>query len=277
MLSISLHLGVITLIEKFRQLLYDHRVRGVNVDDNELLVIHKKILREKPLLHSAFNTFYQDMSKLCDEFLNADGSEIELGTGSGFFKSIRPSLVTSDVRKAPYIDLELDAQNMKLEDNSVRVFFAVNVFHHISNPHKFFAEIIRVLNSGGGCILIEPHGGFASSIIHTYLHSDEHFDKDASDWITEKIRGPLSGANQALAHIVFKRDIKKFIELYGDKLRVVYCGYEKNALRYLFSGGLNFRQLLPSFMNKPLIFLERLLGPLCKHWSLHQVIVLRKL
>lgn len=264
------------MIKQLRQWLYEPRVRGVNVDDNSLLGIHSTILREKQLLRSAFETFYHDMARLCDRFLSVEGLEIELGTGAGFFKNLRPTLITSDVRKGPHIDMELDAQAMTLADNSVRCVYAVNVFHHLPDPELFFAELVRVLRAEGGCILIEPHGGFASALLHRHLHSDEHFDPNAPGWRTTHIGGPLSGANQAMAYIVFQRDFARFEALHGAQLEIVYQGYELNALRYLLSGGLNFRQLLPSFMTFPLALIEKLARPLARYWSLHQVIVIRK-
>lgn len=264
------------MIKKLRQWLYEPRVRGVDVDDNRLLDVHSAILREKKLLRSAFETFYRDMASLCDRFLSAAGTEVELGTGAGFFKELRPALITSDVRKGPHIDMELDAQAMALADNSVRCVYAINVFHHLPDPELFFAELTRVLRPGGGCILIEPHGGYASALLHRHLHSDEHFDTGAQGWRTAHIGGPLSGANQAMAHIVFQRDVARFEAMYGNKLEIVHRGYELNALRYLLSGGLNFRQLLPSFMTYPLAVIEKLLSPLARFWSLHQVIVIRK-
>ena len=112
--------------------------------------------------------------------------------------------------------------------------------------------------------------------MHRNLHADEHFNPDAVGWETENIGGPLSGANQALSDIVFRRDKNIFDSRYGESLEVVYQGYVLNAFRYLLSGGLNFRQFAPSFLELPLRKLESLLKPLEKYWTLHQVIVIRK-
>lgn len=264
------------ILHRLRQWMYEPEVRGVDVDDNGLLAIQASVLRKKRLLRSAFETFYRDMISLCDRHLSAPGLEVELGTGAGFFKSMRPGLLTSDIRKGPGIDMELDAQAMALQDGAVRCIYAINVFHHLPDPERFFEELIRVLHPGGGCILIEPHGGLASALLHKSLHSDEHFDQAAQDWRTAEIGGPLSGANQALADIVFRRDLKHFEELYGSRLEIVHRGYELNALRYLLSGGVNFRQFAPSFIGRPLAWLERIGGPLARYWSLHQVIVIRR-
>jgi SAM-dependent methyltransferase len=259
-----------------RYLLHEPEVRGLHVDDNQMLVVHALVVRRKKLLRSAFKTFYIDMAELCDRHLAVPGLEVELGTGAGFFKSLKPSLLTSDVRVGPGIDMELNAQAMALQDSAVRCIYAINVFHHLSDPARFFEELVRVLRPGGGCILIEPHCGFVSAFFHRYLHDDEHFNPAAPGWRTVEIEGPLSGANQALADIVFRRDLHLFEKLYGNQLEIVHRGYELNAFRYLLSGGVNFRQLVPSFMEYPLAWLERLMRPLARAWSLHQIIVIRR-
>ena len=256
--------------------LYEPRVRGIDLDNDRLPDIYAAIMKDKRLLRSAFETFYRDMAALCDRFLSASGIEIELGSGAGFFKNLRPGLVTSDVRKGPNIDLVLDAQNMALPDESVRSIYAINVFHHLTNPDLFFVELCRVLRPGGGCILMEPHSGLWSALLHRHL-SDERFDVTAPSWNNSDIKGPLSeAANQALAHIVFERDLGQFKEKYGDRIEIVHRGYCLNALRYMFSGGLNYRQLLPSACEPILKALESIGRPLARLWTIQGVIVLRR-
>jgi hypothetical protein len=49
-----------------------------------------------------------------------------------------------------------------------------------------------------------------------------------------------------------------------------------NYLKYLFSGGLNFHQLLPDSFNGMIGLSEMLLSPLNRWIALHHVIVIRK-
>jgi len=257
--------------------LIEDEVKNVDVDSPELLKIHRAVLLKKPLLHSAFGVFYKNMGEACDQYFTCSGMEVELGSGSGFFKSTRPGLVSSDIREAEYIDLVLDAQKLDLKDASVRAIYGINVLHHLQDPDQFFEEAYRVLAPGGGFIFIEPHNGFVSALIHKMLHKNEHFDPNMIGWKNYSIKGPLSGANQALPHIIFSRDVKQFEKKYSGRLQLVHQAYINNWLRYFFSGGVNFKQLSPSFMEMPFAFLEKLLSPLSRHLSIHEITVVKKL
>jgi SAM-dependent methyltransferase len=139
----------------FRNFIYEKHVKDVNVNDESLLEIHKNILLKKRLLRSAFETFYTDMTFFCEKYLISSGSELELGSGVGFFKKYKKNLITSDIRKSKNIDLVIDAQNMNIKNSSLRCVYAINVLHHFPEPEKFFLELLRVLRPSGGCILIE--------------------------------------------------------------------------------------------------------------------------
>lgn len=258
-----------------RDLLLEPRIRRGAPDEDALLQVHERIVREKPLLRSAFLTFYTTLSRYCDTCFRVPGAELELGSGAGFFREVRPGLVTSDVRKSARIDRVLDASAMDIPDGSVRCIYAINVFHHLPSPDAFFRECIRVLRCGGGVLLIEPHNGLFSAWLHKRLHTTEFFDPEMPGW-EAPIAGPMAGANQALAHIVFERDRETFEERYGHALEIVDQVYLRNALRYLLSGGINFRSLLPAWMDRPLQGVETVCAPVAKHWSLHKCIILRK-
>jgi SAM-dependent methyltransferase len=265
-----------SLVKKVRSFLYDPRIKNLDVDDPALLDLHNSIINKKIILKSTFNTFYDEMLRCNTRFISGRGIEIELGSGAGFLKKRKPSVVTTDIRDSIYIERKLDAQKMNLNSHSVRCIYAINVFHHLPNPDLFFKELNRVLVAGGGVILIEPHNGFMSAIIHKYLHKDEQFNIYQKDWSNKRIRGPLSGANQALSYIVFKRDKKKFVEKYGKFLEIKHQAYINNGIRYLISGGLNFRQLAPSIFLPLIQLIEWLLSPFARYTSLHQVTVIIK-
>jgi hypothetical protein len=87
--------------------------------------------------------------------------------------------------------------------------------------------------------------------------------------------GPMNGANQALSYIVFSRDRALFTQRY-PQLEIVQEAPLTNYVRYLVSGGLNFRQLAPDFVIPMLKLVEDLLYPLRRQLALHHVIVVRR-
>jgi hypothetical protein len=131
-----------------------------------------------------------------------------------------------------------------------------------------------VLIPGGGAILLEPYYGPFATFLFKRLFRTEGFDKTYPSWETPVV-GPMNGANQALSYIVFIRDRNKY-ERNHSSLRVVHQEIAGNYLKYLISGGLNFRQLLPDAFIGVVGLLEKLISPLNRWVALHHIIVIRK-
>jgi len=66
-----------------------------------------------------------------------------------------------------------------------------------------------------------------------------------------------------------------FIDKY-PQFEVVEQRVIPNYLRYLLSGGLNFRQLMPSFLEPVIRLFEFVLTPLHPVLGLHHCIIIRK-
>jgi SAM-dependent methyltransferase len=171
------------------------------------------------------------------------GIALELGSGAGFIKSVLPDVVTSDVIAYDGIDRVVDATRMPFEDVSLRAIFMMNVFHHIPDVAAFLAEAARCLEPGGRVFILDQHVSWFSSFIFRHAHH-EPFDPDAADWRFETT-GPLSGANGALASIVFRRDRARFERSFPE-LRLER--FEPHTpVRYWLSGGLKPWTLLPGW------------------------------
>lgn len=250
------------------------KVRKIDVDGAGRMSAHRAVLDEKPMLRDVFVEFHHLFQSLSERHLSGTGLLIELGAGVAPMKITYPSVLASDIVPSAGLDCILDAQSMDLEDGAVRAFFCQNCFHHFPEPEKFFMELERVLVDGGGAILIEPHDGPVARFLFARLFSTEGYDRDFPSWNTP-VAGPMNGANQALAHLVFKRDRHLFEERFPG-LEIVLQQPAGNYLRYLLSGGLNFRQLVPDFAVPLVRMLEWVLTPLNGWLALHQVIVLRK-
>jgi SAM-dependent methyltransferase len=252
----------------------DPLLKDMNVDSLNRFELHKNMLLKKRMLREVFMEFHYLFKKLDLRFLNGTGLEVELGAGVSPMRDSYPNILATDVVASPNLDRVINAQEMDLDDKSVRVFYGQNCFHHFPDPERFFMELDRVLVPGGGVILLDPYYGPFASFLYKRLFRTEGFDKKYPSWKTP-LAGPMNGANQALSYIVFVRDRKSF-ELKYPSLKIVHEQRVGNYLKYVLSGGLNFRQLLPDSMIGFINILEKILWPLNKIFSLHHVIVIRK-
>lgn len=263
------------LFKKLRTYFQEPRLIGVNPDSEEMLAIHSKVLYEKPMMRDVFSEFYDTCINLDKEhFSQSKGKRVEIGAGVSFFKKKYPEIISTDIKKAENLDMVLDAQNMPFENNSIRAIYGINCFHHFPNPNLFFKELERVLENGCGCILIDPYYGTIAKRFYKKIFDTETFDMTQKEWVNESL-GFMNGANQALSYIVFKRDIKKFEMLYPN-LEIVIQKPLNNYMRYILSGGLNFRQISPSFFSPIIKVFEFLFIPFNSIFALHHIIVIRK-
>jgi hypothetical protein len=115
-----------------------------------------------------------------------------------------------------------------------------------------------------------------SRILYKRLFSSEAYDCNAPDWHYCAGHDKKSARpNQALSYLVFFRDRARFNTLF-PRLEIVHLRILPNYIRYLLSGGLNFRQVVPSFLIPLLRKLEVALLRLAPILALHHVVVIRK-
>jgi SAM-dependent methyltransferase len=217
------------------------RVQHAIDDPSKYETIRAAIARKPALkaIYKEFYGYYRDCLIRCPEY----GPVVEIGAGAGFASEVVPELILTDLIKYPTIDVVLDATQLPFSAQSVRCFVMLNTFHHIADCGRFLEEASRCLAPGGRLLIIDQHRGFVSRPILRHFHR-EHYDDRAIEWCFDST-GPLSGANGALAWIVFVRDREKF-ERSQPELRVVR--YQPiMPLRYWLSGGLRRWNLLPGF------------------------------
>ncbi|MDB5582190.1 MAG: methyltransferase [Bradyrhizobium sp.] len=255
-------------------LLREPLLDSIDINSTDRLLAHKAILERKPMIRDVFTEIHHLMWSLSREHLTGDGLEIEIGAGVLPMKVSYPSVIATDVVRSNEMDRVMDAQAMDLADSSVRTIFAQHCFHHLSDPTKFLSELMRVLVPGGGAVLVEPYWSPVASVIFKRISPTEYFDMAAPSW-TSTDTGAMSDANQALSYIVFERDKKLYDSLF-PALPVVYQAPLKNYVRYLLSGGLNFRQLIPDALAPAAKIFETLISPLNPLLALHHVLVIRK-
>lgn len=120
--------------------------------------------------------------------------------------------------------------------------------------------------------MIEPWVTSWSTIVCTHFHS-EPYCPTTQDW-SFSATGPLSGANGALPWIVFVRDRESFQSEFPDmaieEIRPLL------PLRYLLSGGVNMRSIMPQFAHEFWVRLERALEPLMDRVAMFAFVSVRR-
>lgn len=213
----------------------------------------QKIINKK----TALRQFYLDMYSRFNHCLKQcpkEGLVLELGSGGGFLKSVLPEVITSDVLAYPGVDQTIDGASLPFPDQSLRAIFMLNVFHHLPNVAAFLMEAQRCLVPKGRLFIIDQHLGWLSKPIYTHLHH-EPINMDTSEWKFDTT-GPLSGANQALAWIVFRRDLHKFKKLYPNLKLLRYAPH--TPIRYWLAGGLKNWSLIPGFLGSWVTVFDRI-------------------
>jgi len=240
-----------------------------DLDDPATTLLHAKIIRRKPFLKKLYIDFYMQFREA------VPGHEksvlVELGSGGGFIKEVIGNVITSDILELPNVDRVFSAVDMPFERGSVDAFFMFDVLHHMTDARAFFKEAVRCLKSSGRIVMIEPANTWWSRFIYKNFHH-EVFDTQAQ-WELEEI-GPVSHGNGAIPWIIFARDREIFEDEFPS-LRIVRIR-NHTPLRYLLSGGLTLRQLVPSFTYPVIKAVEYLLSPANDIFGMFQTIELEK-
>ncbi len=251
--------------------------QDTNLNNEERFIKHKKILENKQMLKSCYTDFYEKILKLEKKYSKKKGTKrIELGSGVGFFKKYDKSIITSDVVYNRFTDKIIDADKLNFKRDSIDSIFGIFCFHHFKNPLNFLKNLENKLKPGGLCILIEPYYGPLASLIYKNVHENEYFDVNEKINFKVKNKTAMKKANQALSYIYFIKNRKKFDKKFS-KLKIYEEYVFNNYLRFLFSGGLNFKKILPDFLTILIKIVEKIFNPFKNIFGIHHLIVIKKI
>lgn len=252
-----------------RRLLAHPLTAGLQLDDLATTDLRKHIIASKPFLKAIYDEWYWMLAQNLPE---GEGAVLELGSGAGYCERFIPSLITSEVFFCRGIRLVADAQRLPFPTASLRAIVFTDVLHHMSDVRRFFDEASRCLRPHGKILMIEPWVSPWSRFVYTRFHH-EPFRPEAAEWSFPSA-GPLSGANGALPWIVFVRDRNKFEtefpQLVIDEIRPFM------PFRYLVSGGVGMRSLMPGFTHSIWKSLERMLEPQMSKFAMFAFVSLRR-
>ena len=145
-----------------------------------------------------------------------------------------------------------------------------DVFHHLAEPRNFLIETARCVKPGGAVVMVEPWVTPWSRLVYSRLHH-EPFRPDVPDWEVAT-PGPLSGANSALPWIVFHRDRERFESEFQEwRIKEIKL---MMPFRYLLSGGVSMRSLMPTWTFGFWRSLEKRFQPWMNTWGMFALIIL---
>ncbi len=257
------------MIHGIRRLLAHPATRGLEIDDPRTTDMRRSIIESNRFLWRIYDEWYR---LVAGHIPIGAGRVLELGSGAGFLGQYIPDLITSEVFACSDIELVLDARRLPFSSASLKAIAMIDVLHHLPEIRAFLTEAQRCLRPGGSIVMIEPWVSAWSRPIYTYLHS-EPFDPGAKDWSFPDV-GPLSGANGALPWIIFQRDRHAFESEFRElEIQLVRPFM---PFRYLVSGGVSMRPLMPEATFALWRRLEWVFSGWPRHWSMFALIHVKR-
>jgi len=250
------------------QLLSHPLTRDADLDSPDTTILRRRIIAEKPLLRSIYKEWYDFIAAAVPA---GPGQVLELGAGAGFFKEVLPESLASEIFFLPDIDLVCDGCCLPVADGALRAVVMTDVFHHLPRVDAFLAEINRCVRPGGVVAMVEPWVTPWSRFVFGKLHHEPFLP--AASW-RFAASGPLSGANGALPWIVLCRDRERFLSICPDW--EIETPLLMMPLRYLLSGGVSLRSLVPGGCHGLLVGIEACLSPVMDKLALFAGLVLRR-
>jgi SAM-dependent methyltransferase len=237
----------------------------------ELLAAQERAWEQRPLLRELYGTWFRDIAA---RMSTVPGSAVELGSGIGRFREVRPDIVTTDVEPTAWADEVVKAERLPYEDGTVSNLVLVDVFHHIASPARFLDEAARVLRPGGRVIILDPYCSPVSGPLYRAFHPERTdlgaapFDDDA------RVDETPFDSNQARATLAFFRGADE-LERRWPELRLL----ERRRLAlfaYPLSGGFMRRPLVPDAVGRALLRVEPALSWLAPVCAFRCLVVLER-
>jgi SAM-dependent methyltransferase len=257
------------IVHKAKQWLSHPLTRGLDLDDPRTTEQRRRVLDAKPFLRRIYQEWYKD---LVSALPVGDNPVLEIGSGAGFLSDVIPGLITSDILTCECVNVVLDAGRLPFRDRSLRAIVMTNVLHHLPRPRLFFREAGRCVRPGGAIVMIEPWVSSWSRFVYARLHH-ERFEPAAREWESPP-GAPLSGGNGALPWIMFARDKSQFEREFPEwEIQPIRIGM---PFRYLVSGGVSIRNLMPVVTFSAWQRLEQLIEHSMARWAMFGQITLTR-
>ena len=243
--------------------------RHLPLHDPRTTLLRREIIQEKSFLNRIYREWY---SSMISQLPAVDLPVLEIGTGGGFLQDFLPDLITSDIISLPWLSIVLDGHHLPFMDDAFNAVVMSNTLHHLVDVRDFLREAGRCVRRNGVVIMIEPWVTRWSSFIFSKFHY-EPFEPESMQWDLPR-SDLLTPANNALPWIVFARDRQRFQQTFPHwRIKLIR---EIMPLRYILSGGVSLRSLMPTWSFRFWRAVEYFLQPWRRSLGMFALIVLER-
>jgi len=191
------------------------------------------------------------------------GRSLEIGGGSGNFKSFAPDVVSTDILPATWLDSVCDAHSLPFADGCFDNIVMFDVLHHLQRPALFFAEAARVLRPGGRMVMLEPAITLVSHVFYAKFHPE--LVNMTEDPLAE---GPVNpdcdpyDSNQGIPSLLFGNAARRSVFENRFPEFSITTTQHLALFAYPLSGGFRPWSLIPDCLVAPVTALENTIAPM---------------
>lgn len=227
---------------------------GDETYDLGLLDTSAKKWNSSPALREVYGDIYREMRSFAEP-----GPALEIGSGCGFIVNFIDDVVTSDIRKTKFVATAGSAYAIEeIPGGPWRTLYLVDVLHHLREPFRFFESAARSICPGGRIIIAEPAAtAWGRAFYGAFHHEPIHPSEIVAPYVFPVDTKSGDFANMAMAWSLFARDRDNtVVRLSEIKLALKYVRF-RDLLAYPATGGFSKPSLLPKFILRGLLPLER--------------------
>ena len=220
---------------------------------------HRTVWDIKPVLREIYGDYHKSILVALGE----NGPILDIGAGSGHFRSMSDQVISLDILSAPWVDVVGDAEALPFADASISGIAMLDVLHHLPSPMSFFNEAKRVLKPGGRIAMIEPGITPLSWLFFNFLHQEDvDMSVDPMADQTAIVADDPFASNQGLPTLLFARDRhrKRFAAALPE-LSITQRRW-LSLWAYPLSGGFKRWSLIPTVSVAPLLAVEKIMLPI---------------
>lgn len=219
---------------------------------------YRDVWMSKPVLRRIYQSWYRQMADAC-----RPGRSLEIGGGSGNFKSFAPDVVSTDILPAAWLDSVCDAHSLPFADACFDNIVMFDVLHHLQRPALFFAEASRVLRPGGRVVMLEPAITPISHVFYAKFHPEpvDMTEDPLSEGSIDPDRDPYD-SNQGIPSLLFGNAARRSVFESRFPEFSIMTTQHLALFAYPLSGGFRPWSLIPDCLVAPVTALENTIAPM---------------